>query len=685
MQDLDAPLAEDGSERAGVYLTNALTGWEPRTSKPLPLPELEEERDWAERVKQDTPILVILGNPPYNGFAGMGVDEERELSDAYRFTKRVRRPEGQGLNDLYVRFFRMAERRITEKTGQGVVCFISNYSWLDGLSFTGMRERYLETFDSVRIDNLHGDRIISEYSPDGRTSETIFSIRSKSPGIRVGTAIALLSKSAATAEHVAGGNVRYRDFHEAKAEDRRQEMLESLDASNVDAGYISLHPDVRLGLPFKPMAVGEDWFDWPALPDLFPASFPGVQTKRDPFLVDIDLDRLKERVTDYFDPDLSHEEIARRYPTAMNSSSGFVVRNARSVRHALLQRGGPINSGFIRHAYRPFDDRWLYWDEGRGLLARPSTDYMPHVISENLWFSAAKHLRQGADKSQACFLTKSGSLHLIERSGSLFPAWLRGDGIGNEGDDLRHANLSEAAQRYLDRLDVSVEDLFHHVLATLHDPAYNEANAGALRMGWPRIPLPGWPDGEADGAGADLARWAARGRELAALLDPDVPVSGTTQSPLNPQIGVIAMPAKIGGRNLTEADFAVTAGWGYYGQSDAVMPGQGSVVERNFSAEEGEAMGDALPTLGDRTFDIYLNGEAFWRNVPASVWNYRLGGYQVLKKWLSYRESTVLGRRLSLEEVEHFRDTARRIGSILLLTESGVLGLKSPLRNRAIQ
>ena len=119
MRDLDAPLADDGSERAGVFLTNALTGWEPRTTKPLPFPELEEERDRAERVKQETPILVILGNPPYNGFAGMAVDEERELSEAYRTTRRVRRPEGQGLNDLYVRFFRMAERRIAEKRAAG--------------------------------------------------------------------------------------------------------------------------------------------------------------------------------------------------------------------------------------------------------------------------------------------------------------------------------------------------------------------------------------------------------------------------------------------------------------------------------------------------------------------------------------------------------------------------------------
>ena len=176
MQDLDAPLSEDGDERAGVFLTNALTGWEPTVQKPLPFPELEEERDRADQVKQDTPILVILGNPPYNGYAGMAVDEERELSTAYRTTRQVRRPEGQGLNDLYVRFFRMAERRIAEKTGQGIVCFISNYSWLDGLSFTGMRERFLRAFDVVRIDNLNGDKYrTGKTTPDGSPDPSIFS------------------------------------------------------------------------------------------------------------------------------------------------------------------------------------------------------------------------------------------------------------------------------------------------------------------------------------------------------------------------------------------------------------------------------------------------------------------------------------------------------------------------------
>ena len=669
MQNLDAPLADNGNERAGVFLTNALTGWEPRTTKLLPFPELEEERDRAERVKQETPILVILGNPPYNGFAGMAVQEERELSKAYRTTKRVRRPEGQGLNDLYVRFFRMAERRIAEKTGRGVVCFISNYSWLDGLSFTGMRERYLEAFDAVRIDNLHGDRIISEYAPDGRTSETVFALRGQSPGIKVGTSISLLSRSGTFADSLTGGRVRYRDFHQAKADERRQAMLDSLDVPDIDAGYLALEPDLRLGLPFKPMAVSEDWFDWPSLPDLFPVSFPGVKTSRDGFLVDVDLDRLRARVADYFDASISHEEIARRYPGVMKSTARF---NARKVRDALLARGGPDDAGIVRHAYRPFDNRWLYWEAETKLLDEKRTEYRPHVFEGNIWFSFNKRPQKGEAEPRACPTEHIGCHDLIGNATCFFSLWLRGEGLGGGSNGIqRRPNLSSTAQHYLDRLGLSVEDLFHHVLAVLHDPAYRKANAGALRMEWPRTPLPGWPDGAGEGAAAALARSAARGRELAALLDPDTPVPGVTQGPLRPEIASIAVPATTDGRNMTGDDFAVTAGWGHYGPGEAVMPGQGRAVERPFTRSERAAMGDALPALGETTFAIHLNARAFWRNVPAAVWSYKLGGYQVLKKWLSYREHPILERPLNPEEVQYFSEIARRVGRILLMTGRG--------------
>ena len=666
LQDLDASLSEslpptgsgDETERAGIFLTNALTGWEPTVQKPLPFPELEEERDRADRVKQDTPVLVILGNPPYNGFAGMAVDEERELSTAYRTTRLVRRPEGQGLNDLYVRFFRMADRRITEKTGQGMVCFISNYSWLDGLSFTGMREHLLREFDAVRIDNLNGDRYrTGKVTPDGDPDPSIFSTPADPVGIQVGTAITTLVRRA---EHAPAETVGFRNLW---GQSKREELTETAE-SKPDALYDEVSPVLPLGLPFASVAVAEGWHEWPALSDLFPVSFPGVKTSRDPFLVDLDLDRLKMRVTDYFDAELGHEEIARRYPEVMRARARF---NGRSIRSALLDRGGPDETGFVRHTYRPFDTRWLYWEADTKLLDEKRSDYKPHVFEGNLWLGSNK--REIHDEfSHGTMTHHLGNWKLGNWGIHFFPLWLRDEGLGIEGDgSQRRPNLSGAAHHYLERIGANVEDLFHHVLTVLHDPAYREANAGALRMEWPRIPIPGWPAAAGDEVGAadELAESASRGRKLAALLDSDTPVLGVTTGPLRPEVGVIAVPSTTDGGNMSGDDFEVAAGWGHFGSGQAVMPGQGRVDERPYTSEEREAMGDAISVLGDKTFDIYLNDRAYWSNVPANVWGYKLGGYQVLKKWLSYRERKVLGRSLLPDEVQHFTEVGRRVSGIL--------------------
>ena len=674
LQDLGAQLADDdpsmnSGERAGVFLTNALTGWEPRTTKPLPFPELEDERDRAERVKQETPVLVILGNPPYNGFAGLAVNEERELSQAYRSTRRVQRPEGQGLNDLYVRFFRMAERRIAEKTGQGVVCFISNYSWLDGLSFTGMRERYLEAFDAIRIDCLNGDKYkTGKVAPDGSPDPSIFSTDGDPVGIQVGTAVATLVRKA---DHAPAESVGFRHlWGQAKPA-----ALTATAETEPGALYEGVKPVLPLGLPFVRTAVSEAWFDWPSLPDLFPVSFPGVKTSRDGFLVDVDLDRLKARVADYFDPALSHEAIARRYPGVMKTTARF---DARAVRDALLQRGGPDEAGFMRFAYRPFDNRWLYWEAETKLLDEKRADYWPHVFEGNLWLGSNKREIHEAF-SHGASTPHLGNWKLGNWGIHFFPLWLREDVLGFDNHEIqRRPNLSGDAQRYLSRIGLGVEDLFYHVLAVLHDPAYRQANAGALRMEWPRIPLPGWPTpgstrvSSAAGAAAALAQSAARGRQLAALLDPDTPIPGVTQAPLRPEMTAIAVPATTDGRNMSGDDFAVTAGWGHFGTGDAVMPGQGQIVKRAYTADERPTpvgATHAVPIHDHTTLDIYLNGNAYWRNVPVAVWEYRLGGYQVLKKWLSYRERAILDRPLKPGEVQYFSDTARRIESILLLSD----------------
>lgn len=199
-------------ERAGVYLTNALTGWEPSKDPKagLPFPEFAQERDAADAVKQTQRILVILGNPPYNAFSGVAVSEERDLVAPYK----------QGLikqwgikkfnmDDPYIRFFRLAERRIAEQGGRGVVSYISNFSFVREPSFVVMREHMLGNFSRIVIDNLNGDsRETGKLTPQGEPDPSVFSTAYNREGIRKGTAISILVKR--PGDH-APAQVRYRD------------------------------------------------------------------------------------------------------------------------------------------------------------------------------------------------------------------------------------------------------------------------------------------------------------------------------------------------------------------------------------------------------------------------------------------------------------------------------------------
>ena len=199
-----------------------------------------------------------------------------------------------------------------------------------------MRERFLDAFDAVRIDCLNGDRYrTGKVAPDGSPDPSVFSTEEDPVGIQVGTAIATLVRKP---DHAPADRVAFRHLWGQS----KPAQLAATAGSEPDSLYEDFSPILPFGLPFTQMPVSDGWFDWPSLPDLFPASFPGVKTGRDSFLVDTDLNALKARVSDYFNPDLSHDEIARRYPAAMKRTARS---NPQQVREILLARGGPLENG----------------------------------------------------------------------------------------------------------------------------------------------------------------------------------------------------------------------------------------------------------------------------------------------------------------------------------------------------
>jgi hypothetical protein len=663
LQNFGAPLTEKGGERVGVYLTNALTGWELRDQPPLVWPEMEAERAGAGKVKRDTAILVVLGNPPYNGFAGVAVEEERDLTVAYKTTKLAPAPQGQGLNDLYVRFYRMAEHRIAEMTGKGVICFITNYSWLNGLSFPGMREDYLEKFDRIWIDCLNGDKFkTGKVTPDGKPDPSVFSTEWNHEGIQVGTAIGLLVRKRPSKSSTA---IRFRHLW---GKDKREQLLESLSRDN-NSLYEDIKPALELGLPFMPSQVSHGYPTWPSLTDLLPVSFAGVKTSRDDLVVDIDRSRLVERMQSYFDPELSHEEMRRLTPDAMQNTKGFDAERTRET----LRKRGFLTKNVVPYLYRPFDVRWLYWEPETDLLDRKREDYFPQVFKENVWIEARQ--KQTMEHFDRGYFARVMADNFGNGLSNFFPLYLidsdkREPLLRGQKTRKRRNNLSSRATYNLKQQNLSEEDLFYHIIAILNDPLYRAENAGALCQDWPRVPLP---------LSANVLRASAElGRGVAELLDADSAMHGVGTTEPRLELKLLGVVRRAGGGSLTEADIAITAGWGHAGKGGVTMPGKGKAVEREYSPEErkvifegARALGlteDAILTiLGRNTLDVYLNDVAYWSNVPEQVWDYTIGGYQVIKKWLSYREQKLLGRALTRDEVRYVQEMVRRVAAILLL------------------
>jgi len=676
LQNLAVPLDDSKNERAGIFLTNALTGWDFAGENPklANWPELEAERAGAGKVKQEKPILVILGNPPYNAFAGVSPEEEQGLVEPYK--------EGLvkewgikkfNMDELYVRFFRLAERRIAEKTGKGIVCFISNFSYLSEPSFVVMRQRFLTEFDSLWFDCLNGDsRETGKLTPEGEPDPSVFSTEYNREGIKVGTAIGLMVRQP---KRTKKPQVFFRQFW---GKTKRAEILESLKVKNFARQYEKVAPERNNRFTFCPQNVAGDYLSWPKLSELCGNQpLQGMDEDRANSLIEIERDELALRMERYFDEQVEWDEFALLQTGLSRKSAAF---DPKKVRKTAQEEDVFKTQNLRRYLFRPYDVRWCYYTPVPNVWKRSRPELWKQSWSGNAFLlSRAAGV---ADPEGTPFVFTRGLLarDCMRGHAVAFPLRLqespnekpkKDDGNGELGSILKEAspaykadgqkitaNLSPAARAYLAKLDIKNPDddaemaaqIWMHALAIGYSPAYLAENADGVRQDWPRIPLPN--------SKAILLASAELGKQVAALLDTETPVQGVTAGKILPELVKLAVVTRLTRETL---NLSLTAGWGHAGQGGVTMPGKGKLATKILEAGPDYK----LPWF--EFHDVYLNESACWKDIPAPVWDYTVGGYQVIKKWLSYREFDLLGRALTPDEAREVTHMARRIAALILL------------------
>ncbi|MGB8647588.1 MAG: type ISP restriction/modification enzyme [Anaerolineae bacterium] len=366
----------------------------------------------------------------------------------------------------------------------------------------------------------------------------------------------------------------------------------------------------------------------------------------------------------------------------MKSSGEFKAEDARKRLKGSVKYSP---NKITRYPFKPFDVRLAYLDSFiQPLFSRPAPELLAlQDISNNSYLLTRDTADKYPEGAPFYFSRLICDYDCISGHTRHFPLFTK-----QTGAETRHslaqsnfldatdspnarldANFSDTSRAYLASLGIPDPDaneetaglVWMHALAIGYSPAYLIENADGIRQDWPRIPLPASQE--------MLLASAALGRQVAALLDTEHEVKGVTSGAIQPELRTIGVISREDGKGLNpEAGYLnVTAGWGHAGKEGATMPGKGKRVERDYIPNELNALGATVEQLGVQTGDVYLNDVAYWRNIPERVWKYYIGGYQVIKKWLSYREYDHLGRGLTTDEAREVTNMARRLAAIVLL------------------
>jgi predicted helicase len=609
------------SDRLGIYLTNSLEEAHEMTGLPLFTQWVADETRAANEVKRHLPVLVVMGNPPYSGHsANEGNWIENLLKGKLPYGRKTGnyyevdgKPLGERntkwLQDDYVKFIRFGQWRI-ENSGQGILAFISNNGYLDNPTFRGMRQSLMQTFTEIYLLNLHGSAKKREIAPDGGKDENVFDIQQ---GVTIGIFIKQSGKQGLA-------KVYNDDLWGIRNEKYKQLFEDNIQTTRWEEIYPQ--SPFYLFVPQNIELLNEYEQGW-KITDVVPEYSIGCLTKHDKLVIGFSIQEVHNRIENFIDPDKSDLDATQEFGLKLRDKDKWDASIARTsiITHE-------VNDYIRSESFRPFDSRFIFYH--KRFVARLNRRIMGHLDKSNLALITVRQL--ASLPFDHIWLTDSlVDQHIIsvrtKEGGVVFPLYL----YYQESSTVKQKNLFESSSwnpdeahggripnisfKFVQEMEhklgltftlqgmgipISIfcpEDIFNYIYAILHSPSYRNRYAEFLKRDFPRIPTT---------SNVDLFRELCQlGSQLVALHLLE-----------SPEVSQFITRYPVPGEDHVEK-----------GYPKYVPPenGQGGRVQ--------------------------INKDQFFEGVPEEVWEFHIGGYQVLHKWLKDRR----GRQLSYDDLTHYQ------------------------------
>lgn len=650
----------DSDERLKVFLTNTLEkGFQ------ITLPDgftkwIKDESDAAKEIKQDSPVMVIMGNPPYSGnsknngewiknlLRGKDTITEQTTSNYFEVDgKPLGERNPKFLNDDYVKFIRFGQWRI-EQTGYGVLAFVTNHGFLDNPTFRGMRQSLLATFDDIYVLDLHGNSKKKERCPDGSKDENVFDIQQ-------GVAISIFVKrpdsnqqpldfaqgKQATVHHASLWGLR--EEFAGKNKDKnivggKYHWLEENKLSTTKWEKLKPQSPYYLFIPQNTELLSEYEQGW-KVTDIMAVNVLGFQTHRDHFAIDFKKDKLYQRIKELYDGNISDVDYVEKYNLKENKH--WTIKK---VRRSIISEDNWKNN-INDCLYRPFDTRICYYS--KIVIDRPRTEILNNVVGKNNLIlnlpriTKLEEWRHALISNLPCVAVSvdvNGSyvfplyLYPTEKEATLFDLEETPNTPNNRRPNLSEEFINDFAQllklKFIpdgkgDRVKTfAPEDIFAYMYAVFHSPTYRQRYAEFLKTDFPRLPLTSNPQ--------LFKQLCDLGDRLIELHLMEKHGENFTSYPIE-------------GNNVVDK---IRYSEPKTSPPTPLLVGEGSKKIKEKKVELGK---------------VWINKTQYFEGVPQQVWDFYIGGYQVCHKWLKDRK----GRTLSYEDLMHYQNIVSAISETI--------------------